>query len=272
MATDKKPPKEKKPAKKYQPRKATATLIRNGLTLEELQFVDAYIANGLAPAAKSAADIGYSPRYAANQAHRMLKRPHVKDEIDRRMKEISKNTNVTAERVLKETFNILTADVNDLVEYRRTCCRHCWGIDFGYQRTRTEYANDLKEWNAKVAKNERKPPSQQEDMGEFDEQGGIGYNARKDPNPDCEECFGDGVGSAHFKDTRKLSEDARSLYAGVKVGKEGTQMLLLDKAAAAEKLFRHFGLYKADNGQKNEGLAEMIKLIQAKKSKLPIQG
>ena len=269
MAPPKKP--DKKPAPRKQ-RKPSASIIRNGLTADELRFIDAYIAGDRCNGGKAAIEAGFSEKGAAVAAHKILKRPHVKDEIDRRMKEISKATNITAERVLQETFNILTADVNDLVEYRRTCCRHCYGIEFGYQRTVSEYNADFREWKAKVASNKRKKPSEQKDIGEFDEQGGIGYHALKDPNPDCLECFGVGIGNAHFKDTRRLSANARSLYAGVKVGKEGTQMLLLDKAAAAEKLFKHFGLYKADNGQKNEGLAEMIKLIQAKKSKLPIKG
>lgn len=271
MATEKKPPKAKKPVVR-KPRKPSASIIRNGLTIRELQFIDAYIGSDRNNAGNAAIAAGYPAASASKRAHFILARPHVKDEIERRLKEISKATNVDAERVLRETFNILTADVNDLVEYRRTCCRHCYGKDFGYQRTRKEYAEDRKEWNAKQRKNERKPINQQEEIEPFDEMGGIGYHARKDPNPDCEECFGDGVGSAHFKDTRKLSPSALALYAGVKVSKDGVQMLTLDKAEAANKLFKHFGLYKEDNTQKNEGLAEMIKLIQAKKSKLPIKG
>jgi len=274
MVTEKKPPatpKVKKPPKPRRPRKQAASIIRNGLTTSEILFVDAYIANGSNGAA-AARSIGFSDKRANVQAHEMLNREHVRDELNRRMKEISKATNVDAERVLRETFNILTADVNDLVEYRRTCCRHCWGIDFGYQRTRRERRDEYAKWETKQRKNARKMPSQQEEIEPFDEMGGIGYHARKDPNPDCEECFGEGVGSTHFKDTRKLSPSALALYAGVKVTKDGAQMLLLDKAEAANKLFKHFGLYKEDNNQKNEGLAEMIKLIQAKKSKLPIKG
>ncbi len=30
-------------------------------------------------------------------------------------------------------WDIATADANELTEYRRLCCRHCWGFGFNYQ-------------------------------------------------------------------------------------------------------------------------------------------
>ncbi len=264
MATSKKPPKRKPAAK---PR--NTTIVRDGLNVVELAFIDSYMVQG--NGGKAAIDAGYAAVSARVRACALLKRPQVIAEIARRKEAMSKASGITAERVLQETFNILTANVNELVEFRRNCCRHCYGIEYGYQRTTAEYNADFRVHALRVAKNNRKKKDEREDIGEFDEQGGIGFDAHKPPNVDCQLCFGDGVGDAFFKDTRTLSPTALALYAGVKVSKEGTQMLLLDKGAAMERLFKHFGLYKSDNEQKNEGLAELFALIQSKKSRLPIK-
>lgn len=106
----------------------------------------------------------------------------------------------------------------------------------------------------------------------FDQQGGLGYDARKGPNRDCQECFGEGIGTAHFKDTRDLSPAARSLYAGVKQTKDGFQMLLIDKMAGLEKVFKHLGLYRVDNEQKADAFKEFIDAVQSKSGKLPVKG
>jgi phage terminase small subunit len=40
--------------------------------------------------------------------------------------------------VLEELWAIAVADPRELIEYRRTCCRHCWGLEHEYQRTTRE--------------------------------------------------------------------------------------------------------------------------------------
>jgi hypothetical protein len=77
----------------------------------------------------------------------------------------------------------------------------------------------------------------------FNEKGGIGYDERKDPNPDCPECFGRGRGQVILQDTTKVEGDARRLYGGVEIGKDGLKMKLrsqdkaLEIAAKIEKMF-----------------------------------
>ena len=42
--------------------------------------------------------------------------------------------------VVRRLYAMLTADTNDLVQYRRGACRHCYGIDHGFQwMDETEY-------------------------------------------------------------------------------------------------------------------------------------
>jgi phage terminase small subunit len=214
---------------------------------------------------------GYSTKAAYNAATTLLANPLVQDEIRRLMHNLEKKTGVTAARLIEEAWGIATADVNDLVEYRRNCCRHCYGIGFGRQRTVAEFNKAKSDYLVKRAKAILKGINA-DDYEEFDEEGGIGYDARKAPNPDCMECFGDGIGSTHFKDTRNLTPAARALYAGVKQTKDGHQMLLIDKLGAMEKLFKHMGLYKVDNEQKSSDFQTFMAAIVARGGgKLPIK-
>ena len=63
------------------------------------------------------------------------------------------------------------------------------------------------------------------------------------PNADCLRCKGEGHGHAHMHDTRKLTGAARSVYNGVKIGKEGLQVLTLDRDKALENVAKHLGMF-----------------------------
>jgi phage terminase small subunit len=224
--------------------------------------------NGKAAAIRA----GYTEVSAASQACKLLAREDVQALIQQRMARIEKKTELSSERVLTEAWGIVTADVNELVEYRRRCCRHCYGIDYGYQRTVQEMSRDRAAFNAQRSKAIAKDPACAATYEDFDEQGGPGYDARKPPNPDCTNCWGDGVGDAYFKPTGGLTPAARALYAGVKQTKDGYQMLLIDKNPSMDKLFKHLGLYNADNKQKADGLAELLAAVNSRGAKLPIKG
>lgn len=78
------------------------------------------------------------------------------------------------------------------------------------------------------------------------------------PNPECGTCNGDGFGYPVPKDTRHLSEKAKVLYAGVKVTKEGMQVLMHDQLTALTKVGQHLGLFptKVEMTGKNGGPVE----------------
>jgi hypothetical protein len=215
---------------------------------------------------------GYSEKSAAVTASKLLDRPDVQELIQQRMARVEQKTEITSERVLREAWGIATADVNELVEFRRRCCRNCWGIDYGYQRTVQEMSRDRAAYENKKRKEIAKDPDCAKTYEDFDEQGGPGFDARRAPNPDCTACWGDGVGDAYFKPTANLPPEARALYAGVKQTKDGYQMLLVDKLGGMEKLFKHLGLYERDNKQKTDGFAEFLSAVAAKGGgKLPIK-
>lgn len=240
----------------------------DALTDQMRQFAAQYVIdfNGKAAAVRA----GYSDKGAAAQASRLLAREDVQELVRQKMAAVEKRAEVKAADVLQQAMGIVMADVNDLVEFRRRCCRHCYGINYEYQRTAAEMSAERRQYELKRRKEEKKTDFDAMLYEEFDEQGGIGYDARKPPAPDCTHCWGDGVGDALFKATADLSPAARALYAGVKQTKDGFQMLTVDKNAAMDKLFRHFGLYEKDNTQSANALTELLGFVAQRGGKLPI--
>lgn len=148
---------------------------------------------------------------------------------------------IEADAVLRHWWLLATADPNELIELRRTCCRYCHGIDHGYQRTTREMDRDRAAWRQRL--DEEREADEASDPPPFDEAGGVGYDARRPPHPDCPECFGEGVGRAFPRDTRSLSPAARILYAGVKETKDGVEIKMRDQDAAMVNVARHLGMF-----------------------------
>lgn len=237
----------KRPARKAV--KAASDSAAQVLTPKESRFVDEYLVD--LNATQAAIRAGYSARTARSIGYENLTKPHIGAAIAEARKQQQERTHVTADRVLAEAWNILTADPRELVEIKTGCCRHCYGEGHRFQRTVGEMNLDREVWLDKG-----KPPA------EFDEQGGIGFNPLLLPSPECPQCGGDGQSRLVVKDTRKLSPQARALYAGAKEGKYGIEVLTHDKTNILEKLFKYTGLYEVDNRQKAEALASMLPRVQ----------
>ena len=75
------------------------------------------------------------------------------------------------------------------------------------------------------------------------QEGGMKFDPRKPPNPDCRRCWGAGVSSVFIADTRTLGARERLLYAGVKEGKQGLEVKLNDQFNASIQLARHLGMF-----------------------------
>lgn len=102
--------------------------------------------------------------------------------------------------------------------------------------------------------------------------GGRGDALYVEPDPDCERCAGDGMAVPWYADTRKLSAQARALFAGVKTTKDGAQVLMHDKMAALDRIARILGAYKEDNEQQAKPVADVIRAFfgQIHGDRLPI--
>ncbi|WP_440216232.1 terminase small subunit [Chromobacterium piscinae] len=205
------------------------------LNSREKAFVNEFLLD-LDPEA-AALRAGYSPSVARSKAYQWVSnskqnpKPHVGDAVDAAMAVRSIETGITAQAVLRRYWQIATADPNDLVQYRRDNCRHCWGAGHLYQWTEAEFERAQREAKEKG-----------DELPAAD--GGFGFIASRDPNPECPECAGDGRGKIFVSDTRRVKGAARLLYAGVKQGKEGLELKMHDQLAALNKVAEHIGLFR----------------------------
>lgn len=208
------------------------------LTPKQLQFCQEYLVD--LNATQAAIRSGYSKRSAGAQAGQLLEKQEIRDEVQRLMALRAERTELSADWVVKELMAIASADPREIVEYLYTCCRYCWGKDNRYQMTPREMAISKESYEKRKSKAEEKG----EPFDEFDEQGGLGYDARKAPNPECMECFGRGVGTCSIKDTSKMSDTARRLYAGVKETRFGVEVKMHDRVEALIQLGKHLGIFQ----------------------------
>ena len=206
------------------------------LTPRQLRFCLEYLLglNGTQAAIRA----GYSARTANEQAARLLANVSVQAEIQRLMAERSKRTEITVDEVLYRLWAKATADVNELVEYRVRCCRHCWGKGFRHQETPAEQERRRADWSKVVTRGDDNQP-----IEAFDEQGGLGWDPRREPNAKCPECFGEGIGDVVLKDSARASPAAKLLYAGARVTKDGVQVQVHDQDDALIQVGRHLGMF-----------------------------
>ncbi len=210
----------------------TFSLRNYGLTELQAKFVNEYLIDLNRTAAYKRAGGKCEGNTAYASASRMYRNVKVNRAITDALVERERRTEITQDAVLKIWWDIATADVNELTEYRRLCCRHCWGFGFNYQwRDSIEFEDATKK-----ALTANKPPPQ--------DVGGYGYDETLDPNPDCPRCNGAGIGRAHFHDTRDLTGPARRVFAGVKEGKFGVEVITRNQDEALKMVAQHLGMLK----------------------------
>lgn len=213
-----------------------------GLTPLEHRFCTEYPVDLNGTRAYLRASPGVTEETARTEAAQFLAKPRVRQEVQRLLDERSVRTGITADRVLTRLWTQATADHRELSEMRVGPCRHCWGTGHLYQFTAAEYQRALERHEQAEIKREK---AEKQDFvpRQFDEKGGIGFDANRDPNPKCPECFGDGEPRAVIKDTRNLSPGAALLYAGVKQTKDGVEVKTHDQMRSIELVGRHLGMW-----------------------------
>jgi phage terminase small subunit len=199
------------------------------LTDQQRRFAEEYLID--LNAMQAAIRAGYTPKNAQANAHKLLADPAISALIAEAQAARSARTEITQDMVLQRWWDVATADPNELVQFRRTCCRHCWGEGHAYQWTAVEFTRACAK--ARQAKQPEPEP-----------EGGLDFDRTRPPHPACPECRGEGVGSVHVADTRQVKGPARLLYAGVKEGKDGLEVKLQDQAKALEQVARHLGMFK----------------------------
>jgi phage terminase small subunit len=233
------------------------------LSPKQLIFAEEYVIDF--NATQAAIRAGYSPKTAASQGERLLRNVEIQKAIQSVMKKREKRTQITQDSVQQPGGELATADVNELVEYRRANCRYCHGVGHAYQW------KDAGEHKRAVTNRPKGTPRPTCD-------GGFGFKESNAPHSECPACGGEGHGFPFVHDTRSLSPVARALYDGVKVTKEGLEVKTLDRQKALDNVARHLGMMSDKlvlQGDKSKpieatithrmpGLAEAIAAAQAR--------
>lgn len=210
-----------------------ADIATNELTPRQRRAVEEYIVH--LNWTKAAQDAGYSKRSAKQLGYMLSLDPRIKVAVDEALAERSKRTQITADQVLRDLWLMCNADVNELVEHRRDCCRHCHGTNHEYQMTQREFDTREAEWKKRKG---AKPTDVCDPMG------GVGFDHTLEPNPECPMCLGEGEERTVFKDTRYTSRGARLLYDGVKQTKDGIEIKVLDRKSLRRMLMEHLGMFR----------------------------
>ena len=176
---------------------------------------------------------------AGAAASRLLGKVSVARLLSLRVKAMFERTEGLQDRILQTLFNVAYLDRNELMEMRRESCRYCHGDNHEYQRTPSEMDRHQAEWE----KEYKAAQAAGEEPPAFDPQGGIGFDPRKEPHPDCPECFGDGREREVFKDSRTLSPAARISYLGIERTKDGLKMQTRDPEKALDTLMKYLKMY-----------------------------
>ena len=186
---------------------------------------------------------------AHTAAYRVFHKPEVMGALNHLLVERRKRVDIELDEVVNYHYAMANADPLEFpnpVVWR--CCRYCWGIDNQYQFTQAELRNAYQKHSTRYAKlsAEKRPL--------FDEEGGVGFDCRRDPQrgPEwggrsndgrsCPECNGKGVQVVEEVDLSKLSRGARLIFDGVKVNPNGV----------VEYKF---------NGNRSRGMEEVAKLL-----------
>lgn len=229
------------PAKTTKTRKPAPKKVA-GKAVHGVNRVDVFVAEYLVDlnGRQAAIRAGYSPQSARQTASELLATPEVQAKVQAAMDERAKRTGISADEVLRRYWAVATADPRELIELFRGCCRYCWGKNHKFQRT----PNEMLEARAQNVLANLERQGKNEPIQAFAELGGVGFNPKNDPHPDCPECFGEGAGRVVAKDTRDLSPSARLLYAGVKTTQHGLEIKMHSQQDALLNVGKHLGIFK----------------------------
>lgn len=208
-----------------------------GLTPMERAFLREYLKdpkrNGTAAWRKVSPDC--TPGSACTQAWATLRKPEAQQAIAQADKALQEQFDIDRAALLSRFLSIALADPNELTQVRQVACKNCFA--------------------GEVPK--AKPLDGLEDPLEGTP------NIWTEPDPHCETCNGEGVPRMYLADTRKLSPQARALFAGVKTTRDGVQIVTHNQLEALVNAGKIIGAYELDNAQKSLSAAELLRAMFA---------
>jgi phage terminase small subunit len=206
------------------------------LSFQEEAFIRRYFANGFV-----ARDAAKYARIPYQSVAAMIRQPHVRAAMDRIQRAASEELKISQHRIIGDLFEMFTCDLTDVVEHRRGACRYCWGTD-GKFHWRTE--REREQADAVPPYSKKRPTEADPTRGQSD--GGTGFDQFAAPNPDCQECAGQGESVVLVKDTA-----GRKGVASVEFSPNGKVLIKThDKAKLGELLLKHLAMALHDESHK----------------------
>jgi phage terminase small subunit len=239
-----------------------------GLTEKQASFVEHYVSYRNAT---QAYDFAYDAREGSYETrrlegHRMLQKPHIQAAIKARQAIATHETGMGVAWLLERFLRIANADPRELIGLKIGCCRRCYGEGHEFQWRQHEYLEEMKKVDQANALREQggwkartEPAAPYPDLA-----GGFGFNATLAPLESCPHCHGEGVERFVPRDTDKLSDDALLLYGGVKVKKDGYEIIIADQSKAAELAGRIMGAFN-DKLQVSGAIGAMVAVADLRK-------
>jgi len=203
-----------------------------GLNDMQWKFVTEYLIDLDKTAAYKRAGYKSQGETAAAAARRLYRNVSVNRAIRDALDLRAQRTAITQDSVLQWWWDIATADATQLTEHHRACCRYCWGFGHNYQ------------WRDVVEFEEKRLDAVEKKRREPLDNGGYGFDGTLDPNPECPRCNGAGLSRTVFHDTRDITGPARRLFAGVKEGKFGLEVITRNQDEAMKLVAQHLGMLK----------------------------
>jgi phage terminase small subunit len=240
----------------------------DGLTDKMAAFVDHYVSYRNAT---QAYDHAYDARGGSYEVRRadgskLLRDPRIQAAIKARQAIATHETGMGVAWLLERFLRIANADPRELIGLKIGCCRRCYGEGHEFQWRQHEYLEEMKKVDAANALREAggwkaraEPEVPYPDLA-----GGFGFNATLAPLESCPHCHGEGVERFVPRDTDKLSDDALLLYGGVKVKKDGYEIIIADQSKAAELAGRIMGAFN-DKLQVSGAIGAMVAVADLRK-------
>lgn len=207
------------------------------LTEKQEGFAQDYALNGMtkADAYRNNYDCsGMTEQTVWSSCYKLYREPHVAARIQelltQRRDALDAEIDMSVKKLLAEYIAIKNVDPNELTQVRSYACRHCHGVDNLYQWREHEF---LKACDDAQAAGKPLP----------DIAGGFGFKQAALPNPECDECQGNGVTRVVALDTTRLSPGAKLLYRGAQQTKDGIKVLFADKDKALDQIGRMLGAF-----------------------------
>jgi phage terminase small subunit len=211
------------------------------LTVKQENFAKGVAASlSYADAYRAAYNCGPNSPWVGNEAWKLKCNPAVARKIAELQKATAAKLDIKRADLVRWHLARMSYNPDELIKTVAGACRHCHGEGFRYQWRVMDYFEELAKAEADAAVQSKRGwralPVALPDIG-----GGFGYNATRNPHPDCPKCDGKGISRTVVTPAADLTGAARAAYEGVKETANGIEVKMADKHASSVEVAKLLG-------------------------------